>query len=68
MVCAFRDRTASSRKSNCSSAPVAVFYNVANGFHNAPNFMFNDHTVRKRDNISGFRSGVKVAGKVRSPV
>ena len=46
-------------------APVALFYNVANGFHNAPNFILNDDTVRRRDNITGFRSGVKVAAKVR---
>jgi sterol 3beta-glucosyltransferase len=46
-------------------APVAFFYNIANGFHNAPSFLFNDETVRRRDNITGLGSGVKVAGKVR---
>ncbi|TVY75837.1 Sterol 3-beta-glucosyltransferase UGT80B1, partial [Lachnellula suecica] len=44
-------------------APVAFFYNLANGFHNAPAYLFHDDTVRKRDNITGFGSGVKVAGK-----
>lgn len=41
--------------------PVAFFYNLANGFHNAPSFVLNDDTVRRRDNITGFGSGVKVA-------
>lgn len=43
---------------------MAFFYNIANGFHNAPSFILNDTTVRRRDNITGFGSGVKVAGKV----
>jgi hypothetical protein len=47
-----------------SLAPVAFFYNLANGFHNAPSYFFHDETVRKRDNITGFGSGAKVAGKV----
>ncbi|CZR52709.1 related to sterol glucosyltransferase [Phialocephala subalpina] len=41
--------------------PVAFFYNLANGFHNAPSFVLNDDTVRRRENITGFGSGVKVA-------
>ncbi|KAG0646157.1 glycosyltransferase [Hyphodiscus hymeniophilus] len=44
-------------------APVAFFYQLANGFHNAPSFIFHDDTVRRRDNITGFGSGVKVAAK-----
>ncbi|EED17988.1 conserved hypothetical protein [Talaromyces stipitatus ATCC 10500] len=44
-------------------APVALFYNLANGFHNAPNFILKDETVRKRGKITGLRSGIKVAGK-----
>lgn len=44
-------------------APVAFFYNIANGFHNVPSFLFNDETVRRRDNITGLGSGVKVASK-----
>jgi sterol 3beta-glucosyltransferase len=47
-----------------SVAPVALFYNLANGFHNAPNFILHDRTVRRKDNITGFGSGVKVAAKV----
>ncbi|KUL88236.1 hypothetical protein ZTR_04936 [Talaromyces verruculosus] len=47
----------------CFHVPVAVFYNVANGFHNAPNYLLNDQTIRKRGKITGFTSGVKVAGK-----
>ncbi|KAH7407275.1 hypothetical protein BKA64DRAFT_666200 [Cadophora sp. MPI-SDFR-AT-0126] len=43
--------------------PVAFFYNLANGFHNAPSFLLADDTVRRRDNITGFGSGVKVASK-----
>lgn len=46
-----------------STVPVALFYNLANGFHNAPSFFFADDTVRRRDNITGFGSGVKVASK-----
>ncbi|KAF4953377.1 hypothetical protein FSARC_12428 [Fusarium sarcochroum] len=43
-------------------APVAFFYNVANGFHNAPSNVF-DVDVRRRDEITGLGSGIKVAGK-----
>jgi hypothetical protein len=43
--------------------PVSLFYNLANGFHNAPSFLLNDDTVRRRDNITGLGSGVKVASK-----
>lgn len=43
--------------------PVSFFYNLANGFHNAPSYLLNDRTVRRRDNITGFGSGVKVASK-----
>ena len=42
--------------------PVAFFYNIANGFHNIPSFLLDDHTVRRRDDITGFGSGLKVAG------
>ena len=44
-------------------APVAFFYNLANGFHNAPSFILHDRTVRRRDNITGLGSGAKVAAK-----
>ncbi|OLN96044.1 Sterol 3-beta-glucosyltransferase UGT80B1-like protein 4 [Colletotrichum chlorophyti] len=43
--------------------PVAAFYNVANGFHNFPSYGFAGHEVRRRDEITGFGSGVKTAGK-----
>ena len=43
---------------------MAFFYQLANGFHNAPSFIFHDDTVRRRDNITGLGSGVKVAAKV----
>jgi hypothetical protein len=43
--------------------PVALFYNLANGLHNAPSFLLNDDTVRRRPNITGLGSGFKVAGK-----
>ncbi|GKU13175.1 unnamed protein product [Fusarium langsethiae] len=43
-------------------APVAFFYNVANGFHNAPSNVF-DIDVRRRDEITGLGSGVRTAGK-----
>ncbi|KAH6695584.1 glycosyltransferase family 28 domain-containing protein [Plectosphaerella plurivora] len=44
-------------------APVAFFYNVANGFHNYPSYGFNGRQVRRRDEITGFGSGVGTAGK-----
>ncbi|KAF7551808.1 hypothetical protein G7Z17_g4750 [Cylindrodendrum hubeiense] len=44
-------------------APVALFYNVANGFHNYPSYTMNASEVRRRDAITGFGSGVKAAGK-----
>jgi hypothetical protein len=43
--------------------PVSFFYNLANGFHNAPLYLLSDDTVRRRDNITGLGSGVKVASK-----
>lgn len=42
--------------------PVAFFYNIANGFHNAPSNFFNTD-VRHRDEITGLGSGIKTAGK-----
>ncbi|KAL1629205.1 hypothetical protein SLS56_005540 [Neofusicoccum ribis] len=38
-------------------APVAVLYNVANGFHNAPSILLRDPTVRVRAPITDARSG-----------
>jgi hypothetical protein len=46
------------------TAPVNFFYQVANGFHNAPSTFFHDRTVRVRDPpITGLKSGLQVAGK-----
>ncbi|KAL1305259.1 hypothetical protein AAFC00_002171 [Neodothiora populina] len=42
--------------------PVAMLYNLANGFHNAP-ARLGDKTVRLRDPITGVLSGMKVGGK-----
>ncbi|KAF6798241.1 udp- transferase [Colletotrichum sojae] len=44
-------------------APVAVFYNVANGCHNYPSYGPVSHDVRRRDEITGLGSGLKTAGK-----
>jgi sterol 3beta-glucosyltransferase len=49
-----------------SIAPVVFLYNLANGFHNAPSFILNDTTVRRRDKITGLGSGAKVAVEVES--
>ncbi|KAI7767327.1 hypothetical protein LZL87_014017 [Fusarium oxysporum] len=46
-----------------AKAPVALFYNVANGFHNAPSHVFAGVEVRRRDKITGLGSGLKTAGK-----
>ncbi|KAJ5159510.1 uncharacterized protein N7482_006514 [Penicillium canariense] len=42
-------------------APVALLYNLANGFHNSPALIFHDNTVRHRKSITGLASGIKVA-------
>ncbi|KXH29097.1 glycosyltransferase family 28 domain-containing protein [Colletotrichum simmondsii] len=44
-------------------APVAVCYNVANGFHNYPSYGFIGHEVRRRDQITGLGSGMRTSGK-----
>ncbi len=44
-------------------APVAFFWNTANGYHNFPSYGYAGIEVRRRDEIKGFGSGVKVAGK-----
>lgn len=44
-------------------APVALFYNVANGFHNYPSYSLSATEVRQRDEITGLGSGVRTAGK-----
>lgn len=44
-------------------APVAMFYNVANGFHNYPSYTMNASEVRRRDEITGLGSGLRASGK-----
>lgn len=44
-------------------APVAFFWNTANGFHNFPSYGYAGIEVRRRDQIKGVGSGVQVAGK-----
>lgn len=45
-------------------APVAFFYNVANGFRNLPSYTITNEPHRRRDDITGMGSGLGVAGKV----
>ncbi|XP_014559220.1 glycosyltransferase family 1 protein [Bipolaris victoriae FI3] len=44
-------------------APVALFYNVANGFRNYPSHSIANERHRRRDEIVGLSSGLAVAGK-----
>lgn len=44
-------------------APVAFFWNTANGFHNFPSYGFAGVQVRRRDPITGLGSGLKAANK-----
>jgi hypothetical protein len=46
-----------------AKAPVALFYNVANGFRNFPSYAIHNDPARRRDEITGFGSGCKLAGK-----
>jgi len=46
-----------------AKAPVAFFYNVANGFRNLPSYMITNEVHRRRDEITGLPSGLAVAGK-----
>ncbi|KAF2150621.1 glycosyltransferase family 1 protein [Myriangium duriaei CBS 260.36] len=41
--------------------PLTLLYNLANGFHNAPLHLLNDHTVRVRGHITGLTSGLATA-------
>ncbi|KNB06496.1 hypothetical protein FOXG_07189 [Fusarium oxysporum f. sp. lycopersici 4287] len=43
--------------------PVALFYNVANGFHNYPSYTSNAVEVRQRNEITGLGSGACTAGR-----
>jgi hypothetical protein len=44
-------------------APADFTMAVAKGFHNAP-LMYNDDTVRESPKVTGFKSGIKAAGRV----
>lgn len=44
-------------------APVNFWYNVANGFRNAPSYTIKNEPHRRRDEITGLGSGLGVAGK-----
>lgn len=49
---------------NSEVAPVAFFYNVANGFRNMPSYLITNEVHRQRDEIIGFGSGLSVASTV----
>jgi hypothetical protein len=44
-------------------APVALFYNLANGFHNCPAVLLSDRTVRSYPQVTNLSTGVKRSGK-----
>ncbi|CBY00654.1 similar to glycosyltransferase family 28 N-terminal domain protein [Plenodomus lingam JN3] len=44
-------------------APVAFFYNVANGFRNFPSYVLRNEMNRRRDEITGLGTGLTVAGR-----
>lgn len=44
-------------------SPMDFTLNIARGFHNVPK-LYGDESVRQPDKITGFRSGLKAAGKV----
>ena len=48
-------------------SPMDFTLGLAKGFHNAPK-LYGDSSVRKTEKITGLQSGLKVAGKVYSPV
>lgn len=45
-----------------AKAPISLFYNIANGFHNYPSYRLSIE-VRRRDEITGLGSGLRTAGK-----
>ena len=47
-------------------SPMDFTLSLARGFHNAPK-LYGDESVRQADKITGIQSGLKAAGKVRSP-
>ena len=46
-------------------SPMDFTLSLARGFHNAPK-LYGDESVRQAEKITGFHSGLKAAGKVRS--
>lgn len=46
-------------------SPMDFTLGLARGFHNAPK-LYGDESVRQADKVTGFQSGLKAAGKVRS--
>lgn len=44
-------------------APVALFWNTANGFHNFPSYAYSSVEARRRDQITSLGTGLKSAGK-----
>lgn len=46
-------------------SPMDFTLSLARGFHNAPK-LYGDESVRQTEKITGFHSGLKAAGKVRS--
>ena len=46
-------------------SPMDFTLSLAKGFHNAPR-LYGDTSVRPHEHITGFQSGLKAAGKVRS--
>ncbi|KAF2626779.1 glycosyltransferase family 1 protein [Macroventuria anomochaeta] len=46
-----------------AKAPVALFYNMANGFRNLPSYAIRNDPARRRDEITSLGSGCKLAGK-----
>jgi hypothetical protein len=54
---------AGSLLSHTLRAPVALFYNLANGFHNSPTVLLSDRTVRCYPPITDLGSGLALGGK-----
>jgi hypothetical protein len=44
------------------TVPMDLASNIAQGFHNVPK-LYQDHTVRPHENVTGMKSGLKAAGK-----
>ena len=57
-----RERNAAHVAEAVLKIPMDLSSSIAQGFHNAPR-LYGDHTVRASENITGFQSGIKAAGK-----